>query len=145
MPAMIVTFGSINVDFVYEVSDMPRSGQTLLATGSRTQAGGKGANQALAAARDGAEVCMAGAVGDDALAEVGLQNLKSAVNISRVSRVAEPTGSASIQIDAKGCNMKVVAAGAHLAASSSTVVNDLLDRKKGVVGKRGVVGVKNGG
>src|SRR3546814_9205353 len=71
---------------------------------------------------------MAGAVGDDALAEVGLQNLKSAVNISRVSRVAEPTGSASIQIDAKGCNMIVVAAGANLAASSDTVEDDLLQR-----------------
>ena len=125
---MIVTFGSINVDFVYEVPEMPRSGQTLLAKGSRTQAGGKGANQALAAARDGAEVYMAGAVGDDALAEVGLQNLKSAVDISRISRVAEPTGNASIQIDAEGHNMIVVAAGANLAASSEAVEDNLLQR-----------------
>ena len=125
---MIVTFGSINVDFVYEVSDMPQPGQTLLARGSRTEAGGKGANQALAAARDGAEVFMVGAVGDDALAEVGLQNLKSTVDISRISRVVEPTGSASIQIDTTGCNMIVVAAGANLAASSDAVEDDLLQR-----------------
>ena len=52
---MIITFGSINVDFVYEVEEMPQPGQTLLAKGFRTEAGGKGANQALAAARDGAD------------------------------------------------------------------------------------------
>ncbi|EJJ28155.1 ribokinase [Rhizobium sp. CF142] len=125
---MIVTFGSINVDFVYSVAEMPQPGQTLMAKTLRTEAGGKGANQALAAARDGAEVVMVGAVGDDALAEIGLQNLKAATDISRVSRVAEPTGSASIQIDAKGRNMIVVAAGANLMASSDAVEDDLLQR-----------------
>lgn len=123
---MIITFGSINVDCVYEVEEMPQPGQTLLARGFRTEAGGKGANQALAAARDGAEVVMVGAVGQDGLAEIGLQNLTTATDISRVARVAEPTGSASIYIDAKGRNMIVVAAGANLAAPSEMVEDDVL-------------------
>lgn len=125
---MIITFGSINVDFVYEVEDMPQPGQTLLARRFRTEAGGKGANQALAAARDGAEVVMVGAVGQDGLAEIGLQNLKTATDISRVATLREPTGNASIHIDAKGRNMIVVAAGANLAVSSDCVEEDLLQR-----------------
>ncbi len=125
---MIITFGSINVDFVYEVEDMPQPGQTLLARHFRTEAGGKGANQALAAARDGAEVVMVGAVGQDGLAEIGLQNLKTATDISRVATLREPTGNASIHIDAKGRNMIVVAAGANLAVSSDCVEEDLLQR-----------------
>ncbi|MDP9837246.1 ribokinase [Neorhizobium huautlense] len=125
---MIITFGSINVDFVYEVEAMPQAGQTLLAKRFRTESGGKGANQALAAARDGAEVVMVGAVGNDGLAEVGLQNLSTVTDISRVARVAEPTGNASIHIDAAGRNMIVVAAGANLVASSNAVEKALLDR-----------------
>ncbi|MBX8827479.1 PfkB family carbohydrate kinase, partial [Ochrobactrum sp. SFR4] len=62
---MIITFGSINVDFMFQLADMPQPGQTLLATSFHTEAGGKGGNQALAAARDGAEVFMCGAVGQD--------------------------------------------------------------------------------
>lgn len=57
---MIVTFGSINVDLIYLVDEIPQAGQTVLARGSRSEAGGKGANQALAAARDGANVIMTG-------------------------------------------------------------------------------------
>jgi ribokinase len=125
---MIITFGSINVDFVYEVEEMPQPGQTLLAKRFRTESGGKGANQALAAARDGAEVMMVGAVGKDSLAGVGLQNLAGATDISRVARIDEPTGNASIHIDASGRNMIVVAAGANLSASSEAVEEDLLQR-----------------
>ncbi|MDH7803824.1 MULTISPECIES: ribokinase [unclassified Rhizobium] len=125
---MIITFGSINVDFVYEVEDMPQPGQTPLTKSFRTEAGGKGANQALAAARDGAEVVMVGAVGRDGLAEIGLQNLKSATDITRVASIDGPTGNASIHIDAQGRNMIVVAAGANLVASSGTVEEDLLLR-----------------
>lgn len=125
---MIITFGSINVDFVYEVEEMPQPGQTLLAKRFRTEAGGKGGNQALAAARDGAEVMMVGAVGKDSLADVALQNLATATDVSRVARVTEPTGNAAIHIDADGRNMIVVAAGANLAASSDAVEKALLDR-----------------
>jgi ribokinase len=123
---MIVTFGSINVDLIYLVNEIPQAGQTVLARGSRTEAGGKGANQALAAARDGANVVMAGSVGDDAMAPIALQNLESEVDISRVVRSKEPTGSAAIIIDADGRNMIAVAAGANLVAQSNGVEDELL-------------------
>ncbi|MGO4567079.1 ribokinase [Rhizobium sp. 2YAF20] len=123
---MIVTFGSINVDLIYLVEEIPQAGQTVLARGSRTEAGGKGANQALAAARDGAKVVMTGAVGDDAMAPIALQNLEGKVDISRVVRSREPTGSAAIMIDANGRNMIAVAAGANLVAQSDGVEDELL-------------------
>ncbi len=123
---MIVTFGSINVDLIYLVNEIPQAGQTVLARGSRTEAGGKGANQALAAARDGANVVMTGAVGNDAMAPIALQNLEREVDISRVVRSNEPTGSAAIMIDADGRNMIAVAAGANLAAQSDGVEDELL-------------------
>jgi ribokinase len=122
---VIVTFGSINADLVFSVKEMPQPGQTLLADQFRTEAGGKGANQAVAASRDGATVVMVGAVGQDALADVALKNLMEAVDLSRVSRVMEPTGCASILIDSHGRNMIAVASGANLVASSD-VVDDAL-------------------
>lgn len=125
---MIVTFGSINVDFVFSVADMPQPGQTLLANSFRTEAGGKGANQALAAARDGAEVVMVGAVGKDAFAEIAMQNLVQKADVTRVARVSKPTGCASIFIDGQGRNMIAVAAGANLAASSAMVDDELISR-----------------
>ncbi|SES45608.1 ribokinase [Rhizobium sp. NFR03] len=124
---MIVTFGSINADLIYLVDEMPQAGQTVLALGSRTEAGGKGANQALAAARDGADVVMIGAVGNDAMAPIALQNLEREVDISRVARSEKPTGSAAIMIDADGRNMIAVAAGANLAAQSDGVEDELLN------------------
>jgi ribokinase len=123
---MIVTFGSINVDLIYLVDEIPQAGQTVLARGSRTEAGGKGANQALAAARDGANVVMTGAVGDDAMAPIALQNLEGEVEISRVVRSMEPTGSAAIMIDSNGRNMIAVSAGANLVAQSDGVEDELL-------------------
>jgi ribokinase len=123
---MIVTFGSINVDLIYFVDEIPQAGQTVLARGSRTEAGRKGANQALAAARDGANVVMTGAVGDDAMTPIALQNLEGEVEISRVVRSKEPTGSAAIMIDSNGRNMIAVSAGANLVAQSDGVEDELL-------------------
>ncbi|MET7247158.1 ribokinase [Methylobacterium sp. EM32] len=111
---MIVCFGSLNADLIFRLPEVPRSGQTLLADDLAVQAGGKGANQAVAAARDGAEVAMVGAVGDDALAEVALFGLREAgADTARVRRVAAATGCASIWIDAAGRNRIVVALGAN--------------------------------
>ncbi|OBZ92173.1 ribose-phosphate pyrophosphokinase [Pararhizobium polonicum] len=123
---MIVTFGSINADLVFSIKEMPQPGQTLLADQFRTEAGGKGANQAVAASRDGANVVMVGAVGKDALADVALKNLVEAVDLSRVSRATEPTGCASILIDSHGRNMIAVASGANLVASSDDVDDALI-------------------
>jgi len=124
---MIITFGSINVDLIFSMSKMPKRGQTLLAESFRTEAGGKGANQAVAAARDGAEVVMVGAVGEDPMAAIALQYLQGTVDVSRVARVSVPTGCASIFIDGEGHNMIAVASGANMHASSDAVDDLLLE------------------
>ena len=125
---MIATFGSINADLIFSVDALPVPGQTVLARGFHTEAGGKGANQALAAALDGAEVVMTGAVGTDALAEVALRGLTGRVDLSRVARLDQPTGCAAIHRDTDGRNEIVVAAGANLAATSEAVEDALLAR-----------------
>ncbi|KMO10760.1 PfkB family carbohydrate kinase [Methylobacterium platani] len=126
---MIVCFGSLNADLIFRLPEIPRSGQTLLADDLAVQAGGKGANQAVAAARDGAAVAMVGAVGGDALAEVALAGLREAgADLGRVSTVAAPTGCASIWIDAEGRNRIVVAAGANGRARADQVDDGFLSR-----------------
>ncbi len=120
-------FGSINADLIFPVVELPRPGETLLAQGMRAEPGGKGANQAVAAALDGADVAMAGAVGQDPLAATALAGLMaSGVDLSRVSRLDLPTGCASICTDQAGRNQIVVALGANAAAQAAQVEDDLL-------------------
>ena len=66
---MIVVFGSLSLDIFFRCGRLPATGETLLCDEAETAPGGKGANQALAAARDGALVHMVGAVGRDAFAD----------------------------------------------------------------------------
>ena len=89
---MITVFGSINIDLIVAVAALPRPGETVLGPGYRLAPGGKGANQALAAARAGAMVRMVGAVGQDDFAAWALAELAAAgVDLSRVAAVTEPT------------------------------------------------------
>jgi len=119
---MIVVFGSINADLVARVSALPREGETQLATGYAVHAGGKGANQALAARRAGASVAMAGAVGSDGFAGVALAAmLEAGVDLSRVATVEGPTGLALIHVDAAGRNAITVVPGANAHAVASMV------------------------
>jgi ribokinase len=123
---MILVFGSINLDFVFAATRLPQAGETLMAHGMQSMPGGKGANQAVAAARDGARVIMVGAIGRDALADVALSGLVAAgVDISRIVRVDAPTGCASIAT-AGGANQILVAAGANAHARAAQVEDDLL-------------------
>jgi len=124
---MVVVFGSINADLIFPVATLPGPGQTLMATGMKIEPGGKGANQAVAAARDGVPVAMAGAIGSDALAASAMSGLTAAaVDLSRVAACGEPTGCASICTDAGGRNQIVVAPGANLAARGAAVEDALL-------------------
>ena len=124
---MIVTFGSLNADFVFEVQVSPMAGQTIAARRFHIESGGKGANQAAAAARDGAKVVMVGAVGRDAMAETLLAGLRATgVDVSRVATAPGPTGCAYIEVAASGENRIVVAAGANALARSEMVGDDLL-------------------
>ena len=114
MPRLTVV-GSINLDLVARTERLPRPGETVTgATFSRIP-GGKGANQAVAAARLGADVAMIGCVGDDELGRAALVELeRSGVDLSRVRRVDGESGVALITVDANGENEIVVAPGANL-------------------------------
>jgi ribokinase len=117
-----VVVGSINADLLVTVERHPKPGETLLATGASTAAGGKGANQALAAALRGARVAMVGAVGDNANAEAALSHLREAdVDLAGVRTVPGPTGLALVTLSADGENSIVVVPGANASVTSECV------------------------
>ncbi|MEC8437451.1 MAG: ribokinase [Pseudomonadota bacterium] len=122
---MITVFGSLNVDYIFQVSQLPAPGETVLASNMQVLPGGKGANQAVAAARAGAKVSMVGAVGRDALSKIALAGLLDAgVDTSAVALSTMPTGTAAINVDAQGENAITVSSGANLDARG-----DSLDEK----------------
>ena len=124
---MIVVLGSLNVDLVARVDRLPAAGETLRAQDFAMVPGGKGANQALAARRAGADVRLFGCVGRDALAPVALTLLeRDGVDLAGVAAVDQPTGTALIAVDAKGENTIVVAMGANGAARATQVPDALL-------------------
>lgn len=124
---MIIVFGSINLDLIFPLPHLPVAGETVLGPTLHIEPGGKGANQAVAAARDGAEVVFAGAVGNDALAEGALRLLRAeAIDLSRVITAPTATGTAAICVDPKGRNLIAVASGANLAATAAQVEDALL-------------------
>jgi ribokinase len=118
----VVVFGSANADLVFSVPELPAPGVTVLGQGVQAMPGGKGANQAVAAARDGAEVAFAGCVGGDAFAAVATAALRAAgVDFSRLVAVDAPTGCASICVDPAGRNQIAVAPGANALARAAQV------------------------
>ncbi len=111
---MITVIGSINLDMVSDMDRLPAPGETVHGSTFRTAPGGKGANQALAAARAGASVRMLGAVGRDGFAVEALAMLKAAkVDLSGLGESHASTGVALIFVDAHGENVIVVVAGAN--------------------------------
>ncbi|MBV9736449.1 MAG: ribokinase [Acidisphaera sp.] len=124
---MIVVFGSINLDLIFPLASLPTAGQTVLTPTARIEPGGKGANQAVAAARDGSSVVFAGAVGADPLAGLALAGLEAAgIDLSRVERTEAYTGCAAIAVDRAGRNHVMVAAGANLLARADQLEDALL-------------------
>lgn len=111
----VLVVGSVNEDVVASVERLPGPGETLLASDLALSCGGKGANQAVAAARGGVRVAMAGAVGDDEAGRRQAEALDAAgVDIRWLRRLAGvPTGTAFIQVDARGENTIVVVQGAN--------------------------------
>jgi ribokinase len=124
----VVAVGSINVDLVLRVEELPAAGETVTGSAFERHGGGKGANQAVAAARAGAEVLFVGAVGDDDFGEQAVRELeRDGIDTSRVARLAgEATGVALVIVDAAGENMIAVASGAN-AALSPELVQEALD------------------
>jgi ribokinase len=124
---VITVFGSINLDLIFALPAIPRSGETLLTRTVTIAPGGKGANQAVAAALDGARVVLAGAVGRDALAAGALGLLRQAgVDLSRVIETDAATGCAAIAVDPQGNNAIAVGSGANLLALETQVEPALL-------------------
>jgi ribokinase len=111
----IVVVGSINVDLVTRCERFPRPGETVSGASFSRFPGGKGANQAVACARLGAEVTMIGAIGDDSLGDEALAGLRGAGVSLDLLRTDEPTGIAVILVDAAGETEIVVAPGANAA------------------------------
>lgn len=132
----IAVVGSINVDLSAQVLRHPRPGETLHGRGGQMLPGGKGANQAVAAARRGGRVEMIGAVGTDAQAAVGLSGLRAAgVGLSGVREVEGPTGLAIVTVAEDGENSIVVIAGANDTVDAAQVreVREVLEHAAIVV------------
>ena len=113
--ANIVVVGSINTDMVVRALQLPRAGETVLGGDFTQGAGGKGANQAVAAARAGAAVAMVGCVGDDQRGRDAVDGLRrEGVEVSQIHRLSEAaSGVALIVVDADGQNCIAVAPGAN--------------------------------
>ena len=110
----IAVVGSLNVDPTLRCDRLPRPGETVTGRDFTQRPGGKGANQALAAARLGADVRMVGRTGADAYADVALGNLRAAgVDLSLVTQGGPPTGVAMILVEATGENQIAVHPGAN--------------------------------
>ncbi|GAA5065749.1 ribokinase [Thermocatellispora tengchongensis] len=111
---MISVFGSANMDLVAYVDKAPALGETVTGRAFRTIPGGKGANQAIAAARAGAEVIFVGAVGDDAFGPAMRATLEEAgVDVSHLRAIPGPSGIAHIVVDDRGGNSIIVVPGAN--------------------------------
>ena len=121
MPSVAVV-GSINLDLVATVTSLPEPGETLTSTGLAYVPGGKGANQAVGAARLGADVRFVGAVGDDDFGRQAVAVLRGAgVDLTRTQVVAGTTGIALIVVDEDGDNQIVVVPGANHALDAGQV------------------------
>ena len=131
----MVVVGSLNEDLALGVAAVPTPGQTVLGEGPVYRCGGKGANQAVAASRSGAEVVMVGCVGTDAGGDRLLAALTEAsVAVTGIRRVDRPSGLAVVMVAADGENAIIVTAGANAACTPEVVRSGLA----GVSGSSGL-------
>ena len=119
----VLVLGSSNTDMIIQVDHLPLPGETVLGGAFTQAAGGKGANQAVAAARAGAQVTFVAAVGED---DLGLQAIagyqQDQIDTQYIQRIAgQHTGVAMISVDAKGENCIAVASGANACLSADDV------------------------
>ena len=135
MAKRIVVVGSINLDLVAATERIPRAGETVSGLNFQTFPGGKGANQAVAAARLDGVVSMIGRVGTDAFGEQLLRSLReSTVDTEAVETVPGSSGLAMITTDAAGQNAITVIPGANATLSPAD-----LDRNKGLIRSAGIL------
>jgi ribokinase len=112
----ITVLGSINMDLVFSAPRLPGLGETLTGSGFRQVPGGKGANQAVAAARQGGDVRFIGMVGADGFGSASLRALAAeGIDCAAIGTADQPTGVACVMVDDNGANSIVVVAGANAA------------------------------
>jgi len=122
----VIVVGSVNVDLVARIDRLPAPGETVGDATFERHAGGKGGNQAVAAARVGARVAFVGAIGDDPLADEVRSALASEeIDLTELLTVAGPTGVALILVDGHGENMIAVAPGANAKLEAGAVAEAL--------------------
>jgi ribokinase len=121
---MITVLGSLNMDLVIHTPAIPKMGQTIIGNNFMLSPGGKGANQAVAAARLGGQVTMIGAVGQDIFGKNLLDKLEhDNINIENIIRVEEAaTGVASITVNAEGDNFIILDPGANFLLTVSDIM-----------------------
>src|SRR2546425_1589520 len=130
----VCVVGSLNMDLVVKAPRLPRVGETVSGGTFSTFPGGKGANQAVAAARLGADVTMVGKVGQDAFGRQLVDGLRrEGIDVARV-RVdpGAATGVAFIGVDSEGRNMILVASGANMRVGPG----DVEDARDAIAGAR---------
>ncbi len=125
---MIIVFGSVSSDMVFKVSRLPQAGETIIGTDYDITSGGKGANQAFAAARMGAKVALVGCAGNDGASVRLLNKLKrEGVRTAGVSESPDKlTGCAIIIRDKDGRKQAVMAQGANMDAKADQVPDEIL-------------------
>jgi ribokinase len=123
----VIVVGSVNADMLLDVDRLPRPGETVAARALTRAWGGKGANQAVAAAGLGARTYFIGAVGHDAYGADAVDDLtQSGVDASHVQRAAAPTGTAHVLRELSGENAIVIVAGANAALDAGHVRDIIL-------------------
>ncbi|MET9259922.1 ribokinase [Amycolatopsis sp. NPDC004079] len=129
MSPAVAVVASLNVDHIVQAPRIPEPGETLMGFSTSRELGGKGGNQAVAAARLGAEVAVIGCVGQDEDGEEYREALLAeGVDVVHLRTSALPTGRAAITVDAEGVNSIVVVAGANAdipAAAAETAIGEL--------------------
>jgi ribokinase len=132
---MITVIGSVNLDLVASGAPLPHPGETVTGARLARYPGGKGANQALAAARLGQTVRLVAAVGDDDMAEEALKLLRAGgVDLSATRSLnGETTGVALIAVSPEGENLIVVCPGANNALTTSDVEDEVIGNMMGVL------------
>lgn len=121
-PGRVVVIGAVNVDLVVVASRLPGPGETVTGGDVARHHGGKGGNQAVAAARLGARVAFVGAVGDDDFGAAARAALAAeGIDVTHLAEVDRPTGVALIVVDARAENLIAVAPGANASPTAASV------------------------
>ena len=124
---MLLVLGSVNADLLFKVESLPRPGETVLCPSYEMAPGGKGSNQAAAAAKAGAETAFIGHVGDDGHAPVLRELLTGAgIDCSDLATSPKPTAIAVIGVDRNAENAIIVASGANLDTRNDQISDDRL-------------------